>query len=74
MRAFVLGAVLALEAATFAQAKDFTRTVIPGQTTRMKVYKSWNTRDCSPNTGIVKVLTKPQHGKLTPRKVAAKMA
>ena len=51
-------------------ARAETRTVRSGVTTPFHTYLSWN-NDCSPNTGVVKVATRPQHGKLTPRKVTA---
>jgi hypothetical protein len=51
-------------------ARAETRTVRSGVTTPIHTYLSWN-NDCSPNTGVVKVATRPQHGKLTPRKVTA---
>lgn len=38
--------------------------------TPVHTYLSWND-DCSPNTGVVKVATRPQHGKLTPSQVSA---
>jgi hypothetical protein len=45
-------------------------SVKSGVPTPIHTYLSWN-NDCSPNAGVVRVATKPQHGKLTPSKVAA---
>jgi hypothetical protein len=39
----------------------------------MKVYHAWN-RDCSAGAGVVKVVTKPQHGKLVSGTVASKIS
>jgi hypothetical protein len=50
-----------------AHAETFLRNVKSGPTARMYTYHSWN-QDCSPESGVVKVVTKPQHGKLTPIK------
>ena len=47
-----------------AQAKQFNQTVQAGKTTKMHAYHSRN-RECGPNNSVVKVLTKPTHGKLT---------
>jgi hypothetical protein len=49
---------------TVAAAEHFTRTAFSGETTRMFVYHSVN-GDCIANSGIVKVTTRPSHGKLT---------
>lgn len=51
-----------------AQALDFERTAPSGRATRMHIYKSWN-RDCEANGGVVKVVRKPKHGKLSHRAV-----
>jgi hypothetical protein len=53
-----------------AYAVDYTRTVKSGQSTKMHVYRSWTT-DCKSKLGIVKVLSKPSHGTLTPTEVTA---
>src|SRR5208337_5581896 len=50
-----------------AHAEIFFRNVKSGQTARIHTYHSYNP-DCSPKGGVVKVMTKPQHGKLTPIK------
>lgn len=39
----------------------------------MYVYKSWKIADCTGYSGVVKALSKPQHGKLTPRSVSARI-
>lgn len=48
-----------------ACAETFNRTVPPGRTTQVKIYRTWNPSDCSSAPGIVKVIAKPEHGKLT---------
>jgi hypothetical protein len=50
-----------------AHAEQFVRTVNSGQTALMYSYASW-TKDCQPAHGVVKVLTKPRHGRLFPSK------
>ena len=51
-----------------AHAMQFDRTVPSGTTVRMHHYRSWG-KNCEVNGGMVKLLTKPQHGKLTTRTV-----
>jgi hypothetical protein len=63
----VATALLALQPG-LAQAA--TVTVKSGVPTAVHTYLSWNS-DCSPNSGVVKVATKPQHGRLTPSRVSA---
>jgi hypothetical protein len=46
-----------------AHAAQFDLTATSGVKTRVHVYKSWKT-DCSANVGIVKLVSKPSHGKL----------
>jgi hypothetical protein len=48
-----------------AHGKTLRRTAVSGKPTVMYEYGNWKS-DCSSHGGIVKVLTKPQHGKLTP--------
>lgn len=52
-------------------AETFNRTVPPGRTTQVKIYRTWNPSDCSSAPGIVKVVTKPQHGKLASGSVSS---
>jgi len=57
-----------------ADAEFFSRSARPGQATRMHTYLAWK-KDCSPNVGIVRLVTKPQHGTLKttrPNEVAAR--
>jgi hypothetical protein len=49
-----------------ANAKDITKTTASGVPALMYSYSAWK-NDCSPDLGVVKVLVKPQHGKLAPR-------
>jgi hypothetical protein len=51
-----------------ALAKDINLTVPAGRTTFVNIERSWD-RDCVSNGGIVKVLTKPQNGRITNRTV-----
>jgi hypothetical protein len=69
MKPFLLvcGVCLAM-AAEPLHAENFFRTAKSGQVTHMYNYHSWR-RDCSANDGVVKVVTKPQHGKLKPSTV-----
>src|SRR5664279_189727 len=66
MKAFLIGCVVAFLAPSLAFAEFRTRTVVGGQTTRMAVHTSWS-KDCKTNGGKAKVLTQPQHGKLSNR-------
>lgn len=52
-----------------AQADIFNVSVPSGVMKRVHMYMSWKSKDCTPNKGIVKVLVKPQHGKLTPYEI-----
>jgi hypothetical protein len=70
MKALAIGCALVCGAPGIAQAKAVGRTATSGKATLMYVYMNWK-RDCSPDLGIVKVLTRPQHGKLMPRRVDA---
>lgn len=53
-----------------ATAETFEVSVRSGSKQRVHMYMSWK-RDCAPNTGVVKVLMKPAHGKLFPSDVDA---
>jgi hypothetical protein len=55
---------------TIAHAKTLLKTVSSGVETLMYSYATWKSKDCSPEIGVVKVLAKPQHGKLTPKETA----
>lgn len=54
---------------TIAHAKTLSKTVSSDVQTLMYSYATWKS-DCSPEIGVVKVLAKPQHGKLTPEETA----
>jgi hypothetical protein len=45
---------------------DLNKTAVSGQTTQIKSYRTWD-KNCQSRFGIVKLVTKPQHGKLTTR-------
>jgi hypothetical protein len=66
MRVVAAACILVFGITGLAQAKDLSRTVSSGQTAEMVNYRSWN-NNCVSTTGVVKVLTKPQHGKLSTR-------
>ena len=55
-----------------ASAMEFNRTVPSGVTSRVHHYRSWG-KNCEGNGGMVKLLTKPQHGKLTTRTVDSRI-
>lgn len=67
-------AMLAALCATIgpAHAMHFDRTVASGENVSMHHYRSWG-RNCEGNGGQVKLLTKPQHGKLTTRTVDSRI-
>lgn len=66
MKTPLVAGICALAMAPAAIAESRTRTAVSGQTTRIVVTRSWN-RECVMNGGVVKVLIKPRHGKLTNR-------
>jgi hypothetical protein len=65
MRRLVAALCLMLFASS-AHGELRTRTVVGGKTTSMTVLTSWDV-NCISISGYVKVLTKPQHGKLSNR-------
>jgi hypothetical protein len=72
MKALAVGCVLAFGTSSSALALNFNRTVPSGQTAVMHAYKSWD-RNCASNSGVVRVITKPLHGKLSTRVVNAEI-
>ena len=62
--AIALGCVLAYGLPA-VQARPFNRTVPAGKTTKMHAYQSQGDSDCAATSGVVKVLSKPSHGKIT---------
>src|SRR5262249_47249362 len=61
----VFSAVLLLITATqHARAEQFARSIQAGVLTTVYIYHSWD-KDCTSKSGIVKVVTKPQHGTLS---------
>lgn len=58
---------LVLVTASAAHADAIFRKASSGKTTRMITYKSWKPGECTANVGVVKVVSKPAHGTLTPR-------
>ncbi len=65
---FALIFILSCAVPDFAHARDFDRTVPSGITVPMHQYKSWN-KNCQNNGGVVRLLSKPQHGTAKPRVV-----
>ena len=61
--------VLAVSAALIAvaDAKTVSKTTASGKMVLVYTYVNWKS-DCSSNGGVVKVITKPQHGNLSPRR------
>jgi hypothetical protein len=66
MRPFSFCCLLFFGVSNSALGLDLNRTVVSGQTTHIKSYRSWD-KNCQSRFGVVKLLTKPQHGKLTTR-------
>ena len=60
----VVLAVCCLPAA--AEARSLSRTVTSGKTQQVLSYASWG-EACSPRAGTVRLVTKPQHGKVRSR-------
>ena len=56
--------VIVLSEQAAAKSLQFNKTALAGKTTLMHQYGSWG-RNCEPKGGVVKVLTKPQHGRLS---------
>jgi hypothetical protein len=64
----VLAVTAALIAASdFADAKTVSKTAASGKTVLMYTYANW-TPDCSSYGGVVNLVTRPQHGRVSPRK------
>lgn len=55
----------AMICAPTAEARSFLRVTKSGVPLRVWTYHSW-TKECDDNSGVVRVVTKPQHGKLKP--------
>jgi hypothetical protein len=69
MKAFALGCILACGIPMLASADNFNKTADPGVATNMHYYFGWNPMTCQPLSGVVKLLIKPKHGKLTTSQV-----
>ena len=54
------------------EASYFTRQAASGKPTTAYVYRNWD-KDCRERGGVVKVVTKPQHGRLTKERIVAPM-
>ena len=66
MKALALLSVLICGTVDRALAENFSRTARSGEAALMHTYAAW-TKDCLPHHGVVKVVTRPKHGKLVPR-------
>jgi hypothetical protein len=53
-------------------ASSFTRQAVSGQPKTVYVYRNWD-KDCRERGGVVRVVTKPQHGRLSRERVVATM-
>lgn len=69
MQLFLICFSLAFFWVTGAEAESRTKTVPAGQTTRVAVYTAWDPQYCGSVFGVVKILVKPQHGKLSSRPI-----
>jgi hypothetical protein len=69
MKALALGCILACGIPMLARADNFNKTAYPGVATGMHSYFGWDPNTCQPLSGVVKLLTKPKHGRLTTRQV-----
>lgn len=59
--------LLASSSAAFGQQdQTLNRTVRSGVSTELAHHTSWDDHTCETNGGTVQLLTKPQHGKVTP--------
>ena len=67
MRAFVFAVVAMCVGVPSASADDSSFIAEPGVPNLIWAYYSVNSTTCLSSSGLVKVLTKPQHGKLMPR-------
>ena len=67
--ALIVISVLGLDPAS---AMEFNKTVRSGVTVSMHHYRSWGA-DCKTNGGVVKLVTRPQHGKLVTRTIDSRI-
>jgi len=57
-----------IAASDFAEAKAVSKTTAPGERVLMYTYANWKS-DCSSNGGgVVTLVTRPQHGRVSPHK------
>jgi hypothetical protein len=63
-RPLLICVALLLTMGQAARAEQVTRSVQAGVLATVYIYHSWKP-DCSPGSGVVKVLTKPAHGTLS---------
>jgi hypothetical protein len=66
----VLLPTLSFATSSLVHADQIERAASSSHITKMYTYKSWN-GDCAPKDGVVKAVTKPQHGRITPTRVPA---
>ena len=65
MKRVVAGCIVACSLSTFSNAANFTRTANSGVATIVHLYDDWDPTTCRSAGGVVKLVNKPQHGKLT---------
>jgi hypothetical protein len=53
-------------------ATEFARQAISGQPKTVYVYRNWN-KECEEQGGVVRVVTKPKHGRLSRQRVIEPM-
>jgi opacity protein-like surface antigen len=69
MKALLAGCILTCGFSACAQAETFNRTAVSGVSTVVAHYYDWDPNSCQSLPGTVKLLAKPQHGKLSTRYV-----
>jgi hypothetical protein len=65
MKRVVAGCIVACSLSTFGNAANFSRTANSGVATIVHLYDDWDPTTCRSAGGVVKLVNKPQHGKLT---------
>ena len=66
-RLWILAILMVISVPDIAVGLEFGREAVSGKTTKMFSYGSWD-RNCETKGGVVKLLTKPSHGTVTPRR------
>jgi hypothetical protein len=58
----------ATKGAAFGESKTFNKSVKSGVLTELHYYSSWHRESCELNGGVVRLLSRPQHGRVLPQK------